>query len=113
MKYRRFGKTDWQISEIGYGMWGMAGWTGSDDDESLASLQRAVDLGCNFFDTAWGYGEGHSESLLGKLVRDNPGKKLYIATKFRLKTSSGPAAGNSLWTIVFRRITSKNMCIVV
>ena len=52
MKYRRFGRTDWQVSEIGYGMWGMGGWTGSDDNESLASLQRAVDLGCNFFDTA-------------------------------------------------------------
>ena len=50
MKYRRFGKTDWQVSEIGHGMWGMAGWTGSDDDESLASLQKAIDLGCNFFE---------------------------------------------------------------
>ena len=44
MKYRRFGKTDWQVSEIGYGMWGMAGWTGSDDRESLASLQKSIDL---------------------------------------------------------------------
>ena len=52
MKYRRFGRTGWQVSEIGYGMWGMGGWTGSDDEESLAALQRAVDLGCNFFDTA-------------------------------------------------------------
>ncbi len=47
----------------------MAGWTGSDDAESLASLERAVDLGCNFFDTAWAYGDGHSERLLGRLVR--------------------------------------------
>ena len=91
MRYRRFGKTDWQIGEIGYGMWGMAGWTGSDDDESLASLQRAVDLGCNFFDTAWGYGEGHSESLLGKLVHDNPGKKLYTATKIPPKNFIWPS----------------------
>jgi aryl-alcohol dehydrogenase-like predicted oxidoreductase len=53
MQYRRFGRTGWNVSEIGYGMWGMAGWTGSEDAESLASLQRAVDLGCNFFDTAW------------------------------------------------------------
>ena len=56
MNYRTFGNTKWEVSEIGYGMWGMAGWTGSDDKESMASLQRAVDLGCNFFDTAWGYG---------------------------------------------------------
>ena len=81
MKYRRFGRTNWQVSEIGYGMWGMAGWTGSDDEQSLASLQLAVDLGCTFFDTAWGYGEGHSEALLGQIIRANPDKKLYTATK--------------------------------
>lgn len=81
MKYRIFGRTGWQVSEIGYGMWGMAGWTGSHDDESLASLQLSVDLGCNFFDTAWGYGNGKSEYLLGQLVRANKDKKLYTATK--------------------------------
>jgi aryl-alcohol dehydrogenase-like predicted oxidoreductase len=81
MKYRRFGRTGWTVSEIGYGMWGMGGWTGSDDEESLRALQRAVDLGCNFFDTAWGYGAGHSEGLLGRLVRANPERRLYTATK--------------------------------
>jgi len=91
MKYRRFGKTDWQVSEIGYGMWGMGGWTGSDDDESLRSLQRSVDLGCNFFDTAWGYGRGHSEGLLGELIRANPGKKLYTATKIPPKNFIWPS----------------------
>ena len=74
MHYRPFGRTGWQVSEIGYGMWGMAGWTGSDDAESLAALQLAVDLGCNFFDTAWAYGDGHSERLLGELLRANPGQ---------------------------------------
>jgi aryl-alcohol dehydrogenase-like predicted oxidoreductase len=72
-------------------MWGMGSWTGSDDEESLRSLQRAVDLGCNFFDTAWAYGEGHSESLLGKLVRANPGKRLYTATKVPPKNWEWPA----------------------
>lgn len=91
MNYRRFGKTNWHISEIGYGMWGMAGWTGSDDEESLTSLQRAVDLGCNFFDTAWGYGEGHSEELLGKLVRNNPNKKIFTATKIPPKNFIWPS----------------------
>jgi aryl-alcohol dehydrogenase-like predicted oxidoreductase len=71
----------WQVSELGYGMWGMAGWSGSEDAESLRSLQVAVDSGCNFFDTAFAYGEGHSERLLGEIVRANPGKKLYTATK--------------------------------
>ena len=68
MQDRTFGRTGWSVSEIGYGMWGMGGWTGSDDEESLASLDRAVELGCNFFDTAWAYGTGHSEKLLGKLL---------------------------------------------
>jgi aryl-alcohol dehydrogenase-like predicted oxidoreductase len=91
MKYRRFGRTDWRVSEIGYGMWGMGGWTGSDDQESLESLQRAVDLGCNFFDTAWAYGEGKSEHLLGQLIRANPHKKLYTATKIPPKNATWPS----------------------
>jgi len=91
MKYRRFGRRGWMVSEIGYGMWGMAGWTGSDDEESLRSLQRAVDLGCNFFDTAWAYGDGHSERLLGRLVRANPQKRLYTATKIPPKNLEWPS----------------------
>ncbi len=92
MKYRKFGRTGWRISEIGYGMWGMGAWKGSEiDEEALRSLQRAVDLGCNFFDTAWDYGKGYSEGLLGKTVRANPGKKLYTATKVPPKNFKWPA----------------------
>ena len=91
MKYRRFGRTGWMASEVGYGMWGMGDWTGSDDAESLASLQRSVELGCNFFDTAWAYGSGHSERLLGQLVRQNPGTRLYIATKIPPKNFKWPS----------------------
>ena len=92
MNYRRFGRTGWKVSEIGYGMWAMGGgWSGSDDEESLRSLARAVELGCNFFDTAWGYGEGHSEALLGQLVRANPDKKLYTATKLPPKNFKWPS----------------------
>ena len=91
MQYRRFGRTGWQVSEIGYGMWGMAGWTGSADQESLESLERSVALGCNFFDTAWGYGAGHSEGLLGQLVRAHPGKKLYTASKLPPKNFKWPS----------------------
>jgi aryl-alcohol dehydrogenase-like predicted oxidoreductase len=91
MKFRRFGRTGWQVSEIGYGMWGMAGWTGSQDKESLASLQRAIDLGCNFFDTAWAYGDGHSEELLGKALRANADKKLHVATKVPPKNRQWPS----------------------
>jgi aryl-alcohol dehydrogenase-like predicted oxidoreductase len=91
MKYRRFGRTGWMLSEIGYGMWGMAGWTGSNDKESMRSLQRSVELGCNFFDTAWAYGDGHSEALLGKLARANPGMRLYTATKIPPKNLQWPS----------------------
>ena len=91
MKLRRFGRTGWQVSEIGYGMWGMAGWTGSEDAESLAALQRSIDLGCNFFDTAWAYGDGHSEELLGKTLRANSSKRLYVATKIPPKNRRWPA----------------------
>lgn len=91
MRYRRFGRTEWNVSEIGYGMWGMAGWTGSDDEQSSQSLQRAVDLGCNFFDTAWAYGDGHSEALLGELIRSNPDQKLYTATKMPPKNFMWPS----------------------
>jgi aryl-alcohol dehydrogenase-like predicted oxidoreductase len=91
MRYRTFGRTGWRVSEIGYGMWGMAGWTGSADEQSTEALQLAVDLGCNFFDTAWGYGEGHSERLLGRLVRANSDKRLYTATKIPPKNRKWPS----------------------
>ncbi len=91
MHYRTFGRTGWQVSEIGYGMWGMGGWTGSDDEESLQSLHRAVELGCNFFDTAWAYGEGRSERLLGQLVRDYPDTRLYVASKIPPKNFKWPS----------------------
>src|SRR6266567_7238888 len=91
MHYRKFGRTGWNVSEIGYGMWGLAGWTGSDDAESLDALQRAVDLGCNFFDTAWAYGEGRSEQILGKVLRANAGKRLYVATKIPPKNLKWPS----------------------
>jgi aryl-alcohol dehydrogenase-like predicted oxidoreductase len=91
MKYRNFGRTNWQVSEIGYGMWGLAGWSGSDDSETFESLQLAVDRGCNFFDTAWGYGAGKSEQILGELLRANSGKKLYTATKVPPKNFKWPS----------------------
>lgn len=81
MKYRPFGKSGWQVSEIGYGMWGVGDWTGSDDDESLRCLQLAVDLGCNFFDTAWAYGEGHGERSLAQLISANPEIDIKVAAK--------------------------------
>src|SRR6266550_4458821 len=94
MEFRRFGRLRWQVSEIGYGMWGMGGWTGSDDEESARSLDRAVELGCNFFDTAFAYGMGKSEKLLGALLKRHPAKRLYVATKVPPKNWKWPGSAD-------------------
>ncbi len=91
MHVRRFGRLGWPVSEIGYGMWGMAGWSGSDDARSREALAEAVRLGCNFFDTAWGYGNGHSERLLGELVRAHPEHRLYTASKIPPRNRQWPS----------------------
>ena len=91
MQYRMFGRTGWTVSEIGHGLWGMGGWTGSDDEESLAALGRSVLLGCTFFDTAWAYGEGKSERLLGEARRRYPHAPMRIATKIPPKNMRWPA----------------------
>jgi aryl-alcohol dehydrogenase-like predicted oxidoreductase len=81
MRYRTVPRVGWQVSEIGYGMWGLAGWTESDDRESMEALERAVELGCNFFDTAWAYGAGKSERMLGDVLQAHRDTRLYVATK--------------------------------
>src|SRR5260370_26327732 len=81
MNYRRLGRTGWSVSEIGYGMWGIGNWNGTDDELTVDVLQCAIDLGCNFFDTALAYGEGRSERLLGHVVRANPNNRMYTSTK--------------------------------
>jgi aryl-alcohol dehydrogenase-like predicted oxidoreductase len=90
MNYRPFGKSGLEVSEVGHGLWGMGGWPDAEDRESMASLQRSLELGCNFFDTAWAYGDGHSEKLLNKLMRDNPGKEVIVATKVPPKNRIWP-----------------------
>lgn len=101
MNYRRFGRLGWDVSEIGYGMWGMGGWTGSDDEESRLALNEAVRLGCNFFDTAWAYGSGHSEKLLGELIRAHPEQRLYSATKIPPKNRQWPSRRDTALNEVF------------
>jgi aryl-alcohol dehydrogenase-like predicted oxidoreductase len=81
MRYRMYPRTGWELSEIGYGMWGLGGWTGSDDEETRRALGEAIALGCNLFDTAWAYGAGHSERLLAETLRAHPDRRLYVATK--------------------------------
>jgi aryl-alcohol dehydrogenase-like predicted oxidoreductase len=91
MHYRRFGRTGWQVSEIGYGMWGLAGWTGSEQSEVDKALELSAELGCNFYDTAWGYGEGKSEQILGALLKKHSRKRLYAATKIPPKNFKWPS----------------------
>jgi Predicted oxidoreductases (related to aryl-alcohol dehydrogenases) len=91
MKYRTFGRTGFRVSEVGYGMWGMAGWTGSESEEVNRALDKSVELGCNFFDTAWAYGAGLSEQILNALLKRHPEKKLYVATKIPPKNRKWPS----------------------
>ncbi len=91
MQHRALGKTGFSVTDVGCGLWGMSGWSGSDDTESLRALQLAVDLGCNFFDTAWAYGNGKSDGFLGKILAANPGKRLYSASKIPPKNGKWPA----------------------
>ncbi len=92
MRYRKLGRTNLEISEVGFGAWGVGGhlWQGSRDDESLAALRRAIELGLNFIDTALAYGDGHSEGLVGQVVRD-AGTRIYVATKVPPKNELWPA----------------------
>src|SRR5262245_20891004 len=93
MRYRPFGRTGWQVAEVGFGTWSMGGWTGSDDDESLRAMDRAIALGCNFFDSGWVYGVGKSEQLLGQALRHikHSDRHIYVATKIPPKNMKWPA----------------------
>jgi aryl-alcohol dehydrogenase-like predicted oxidoreductase len=103
MRYRRLGRTGFDVSEIGHGLWGMGGWSGSEDQQSMEALQKSVDLGCNFFDTAWAYGEGKSDVFLGKLIKQNPGTRLYAASKIPPMNRQWPARPEYTYDEVFPR----------
>jgi len=101
MRYRTFGRTGWQVSDIGLGLWGMSGWSDADDRQSVESLQLAVDLGCNFFDTAWAYGNGKSDGLLGDLLARNSQKRIYAASKIPPMNDQWPASPKDKYQDVF------------
>jgi aryl-alcohol dehydrogenase-like predicted oxidoreductase len=92
MRYRKLGRTGFQVSEIGYGAWGIGGglWAGADDRQSVEALHHAISLGLNFIDTALAYGNGHSEKLVGEVVRETR-HKIYVATKVPPKNQLWPA----------------------
>jgi aryl-alcohol dehydrogenase-like predicted oxidoreductase len=102
MHYRKLGSTELEVSEIGYGAWGIGGtqWLGGRDDESQKALQRAFELGLNFIDTALAYGDGHSEKLVGQAVKSAP-QRVYIATKIPPKNRIWPASPSTPIAEVF------------
>ena len=102
MRYRKLGRTGLEISEVGYGAWGIGGkqWKGGTDEESVQALRRSFELGLNFIDTALAYGEGHSERLVGDVVKSAPHPVL-VATKVPPKNRVWPAAPGSRIEDVF------------
>jgi aryl-alcohol dehydrogenase-like predicted oxidoreductase len=115
MKFRKLGRTGFEVSEIAQGLWGMGSWPDSDDRQSRKSLQLAADLGCNFFDSAWAYGDGKADGLLGELLAarsDRAGQKrlfapatgqrpLYAASKIAPLNRRWPASPRDSYSDVF------------
>ncbi len=116
MQYRSFGKTDVKISEIGVGTWAMGGmWGPRDDKLAVESLNLALDLGVNFFDTAYIYGDGHSETLIGNVLRKRKCReKAFVATKippkdYHWSARAGSDVQNIFWASWIRDITEKSL----
>jgi aryl-alcohol dehydrogenase-like predicted oxidoreductase len=101
MKYRTMGRTGFEVSDVAHGLWGMSGWSESDDQQSRQAIQLAIDMGCNFFDTAWAYGSGKSDGLLGEAIAKNKGKRIYAASKIPPKNLKWPASPKDKYQDVF------------
>ena len=103
MQYRKLGRTGFEVSDIGYGAWGIGGkqWLGGADDESLAALRRAIELGVNLIDTALAYGDGHSEELVGEIVRHDAARRSTSPPRCRRRIASGPPSAGTPIADVF------------
>lgn len=106
MKFRKLGRTNFDVSEIALGLWGMGSWPDSDDQQSRKSLQLAAELGCNFFDSAWAYGDGKADGLLGELLNRQPSSnnghaRLYAASKIAPLNRRWPASPRYAYDDVF------------
>lgn len=102
MKTRRFGKTGWQVSAVGFGAWAIGGdgWGPQEDAESIRTLHAALDGGVNFIDTAQGYGKGHSETLIGRVLAERS-EDIYVATKVPPEQSKWPPPPDSDPRVMF------------
>ncbi len=101
MRYRALGRTGFEVSEVGHGLWGMGGWSGSEDSESSDALDLSAQLGCNFYDSAWSYGDGHSDALLGRLIARHPSTRIFAASKIPPKNGKWPASAADAFADVF------------
>jgi len=113
VEYRPLGRTGWRISEIGFGAWAIGGdaWGPTDDEDSLRSLHRAIDLGVNFIDTADVYGDGHSERLIARLLKERS-EEIVVATKAGRRLDPHVARGydrKNLTAFVERSLTNLDM----
>lgn len=103
MRYRPLGKAGFEISEIGHGLWGMGSWTGSEDDASKAALRRSIERGCTFFDSAFVYGNGKSDKLVGEVARGCPNVPLILASKIPPADFAWPSKPTNKLHAIFPR----------
>ena len=101
MNFRKLGRAGLQVSEISDGLWGIGSWPDSNDEQSRAALQLSADLGCNFFDSAWAYGDGKSDGMLGELMRSNKSKRLFAASKIPPLNRKWPASPKDAYADVY------------
>src|SRR3954468_3383371 len=101
MRYRKLGRAGINVSDVAHGLWGMGSWSDSDDAQSAAALQIATDAGCNFFDSAWAYGDGRSDRLLGKHLKANPVSNLFAASKVPPLNRKWPARSSYKYSDAF------------
>ncbi len=94
MQKRQLGRSGLDVTVLTFGCWqaGGSGWTGTDDDDSLAAMRAGYESGINFFDTAEGYGNGHSERLLGRFLRETGDANVLVATKVGDRHLAAPQA---------------------
>ncbi len=103
MKQRALGKSGFTVSEIGHGLWGMGNWSDADDMVSRAALRQSIEGGCTFFDSAFAYGNGRSDNLIGEIAREYPDRQLMLASKIPPANGKWPSSPKSSLHAVFPR----------
>lgn len=103
MRYRPLGKSGLSVSDIGHGLWGMGSWSGSDDEASKDALRRSIEGGCTFYDSAFVYGDGKSDKLIGEVAAEYPQKNLVLASKIPPADFTWPSKPTNTLRQIFPR----------